>query len=390
MTELPNLDLDTLAHCWTRYRRNLPRTLGTLTVYIEQEAMRRLSHCGHTRLMASFSTPMSILALKPRRLTELARAMSVSKQLCLQSLKPLENLGYIERCPDPNDGRAKILRLSENGWQLVTDALRELTGIEQGFGALLGKRKLERLSRLIKHAYLTSPPQSSNLSVKDIPVVSGMTVALNRDIQGQLMQLTSRAGHKGLQMSFAQVLGAVDLAGSSVSAIATLNGVSPSAISRTAKELEQLGYIKRQTDLRDRRSRKLLFTPFGLTLICDAMEATAMVEAEISRSLPTGGFEELNGLLEQLCEKLKLDESLLKPFDPDTAAALINDTPNTNREPTLSPRLEALLRAAEALDQDPTLTGPKLIQRDRSGQLKLSAEVLTGLSNGDVVATNAE
>lgn len=370
-------DLDTLAHCWTRYRRNLPRTLGTLTVYIEQEAMRRLASCGHTRLMASFSTPMSILALKPRRLTELAKAMSVSKQLCLQSLKPLENLGYIERCPDPNDGRAKILQLSDGGWQLVKDALRELAGIEQEFGTALGNNKLGQLARLLKKAYFTSQVQDGNLSISDIPVVPGITVALNRDIQAQLMQLTAGAGHQGLQMSFAQVLGSVDLAGSSVSAIAALNGVTPSAISRSAKELEQLGYIKRQTDPRDRRSRKLLFTPRGLTLISDAMDATATVEAQISLALPGGGFDALNNLLEQLCQKLELDESLLKPFDADTARALMGGAQNSHPEPSLNPRLEALLRVAEALDKDPNLTGPKLTHRDRNGQLKLRPEALT-------------
>ncbi len=378
MTESPTLDLDTLAQCWPRYRRNLPRTLGVLTVYIEQQAMQRLARRGHTRLMASFSTPMSMLALKPRRLTDLAQAMSVSKQLCLQSLKPLEQQGYIERSSDPSDGRAKILQLSAAGWQLVTDALQDLRDLEQVFAEALGTDKLARLATLIKAAYFGSRPPNGSLSLDDIPVVPGITVALNRDIQAQLMQLTSDAGHKGLQMSFAQVLGSVDLKGSSISAIAALNGVSPSAISRCAKELEQLGYVRRRTDSEDRRSRKVLFTPLGLKLICDAIAATSVVEADIKHALSEAGLLELDTLLNELCQHLQLDQSLLGPFDADAAQPLIHQSP-TVQKPALSTRLEALLAAAERLDQDSSLSGTKLLQRDRHGRPRLSAKALSEL-----------
>lgn len=379
MTQIATPKLETLAQCWPRYRQNFPRTLGALTVYIEQQAMQRLARRGHTRLIASFSTPMSMLALKPRRLTDLAEAMSVSKQLCLQSLKPLENLNYIERCSDPKDGRAKILQLSESGWQLVNDALHELRALEQEFAALIGARKLDRLAARMTSAYFASRGSGGSLAIDDIPLVPGITVALNRDIQAQLMQLTSRAGHHGLQMSFAQVLGGVDLSGSSISAIARQNGVSLSAISRCTKDLQQLGYVKRQTDSQDRRSRKILLTPLGLKLICDAIEATDAVEAELQQSLGDTGFMELDALLSELCESLELGESLLRPFDIDAASALMDNAPRPALEGGLSPRLEALLNAAEQLDLDGTLAGPSLVHIDCDGRRRLSAQALTEL-----------
>jgi len=49
------------------------------------------------------------------RLTELAERARMTKQSVGEVTSDLEQRGYVERVPDPTDGRAKIIRLTERG-----------------------------------------------------------------------------------------------------------------------------------------------------------------------------------------------------------------------------------------------------------------------------------
>jgi len=49
------------------------------------------------------------------RLTELAERALMTKQSVGEVATDLERHGYVERVPDPTDGRAKIIRLTERG-----------------------------------------------------------------------------------------------------------------------------------------------------------------------------------------------------------------------------------------------------------------------------------
>ena len=49
------------------------------------------------------------------RLTELAERARMTKQSVGEVATDLEQRGYVERVPDPADGRAKIIRLTERG-----------------------------------------------------------------------------------------------------------------------------------------------------------------------------------------------------------------------------------------------------------------------------------
>src|SRR6185437_26741 len=49
------------------------------------------------------------------RLTELAQRARMTKQSVGEVATELEQRGYLERVPDPSDGRAKIIRLTERG-----------------------------------------------------------------------------------------------------------------------------------------------------------------------------------------------------------------------------------------------------------------------------------
>src|SRR4051794_17536806 len=50
------------------------------------------------------------------RITDLARHAAISVQAMGELVDYLEDRGYVERAPDPSNGRAKLVRLTERGW----------------------------------------------------------------------------------------------------------------------------------------------------------------------------------------------------------------------------------------------------------------------------------
>ncbi|WP_327353459.1 MarR family winged helix-turn-helix transcriptional regulator [Streptomyces sp. NBC_01304] len=63
----------------------------------------------------------------PQRATELAAYIGVGKATMSRQLRALEELGLVARTPDPLDGRASLLHLTEEGrarYRVVRDARR--------------------------------------------------------------------------------------------------------------------------------------------------------------------------------------------------------------------------------------------------------------------------
>ncbi|MCF3118733.1 MarR family transcriptional regulator [Streptomyces arenae] len=55
---------------------------------------------------------------EPKRLTELARTEQISQPGLTQLVTRLEQDGLVERRPDPRDGRAVLVHITENGRQI--------------------------------------------------------------------------------------------------------------------------------------------------------------------------------------------------------------------------------------------------------------------------------
>lgn len=83
------------------------------------------------------------------RLTDLAHRAGVSKQAMAELVDSLEARGYVERGPDPTDGRAKLVVFSERGWAAVATALDALDEIEQELSERLGARPIAALRRTL-------------------------------------------------------------------------------------------------------------------------------------------------------------------------------------------------------------------------------------------------
>ena len=64
------------------------------------------------------------LGARPMTTSELADQLEISKQGAAQIVDDMERRGLVERHPDPSDGRARLLHLSERGRAALTVARR--------------------------------------------------------------------------------------------------------------------------------------------------------------------------------------------------------------------------------------------------------------------------
>lgn len=100
---------------------------------------------GHESLQPAHSSVIVNLETSGTRLTELADRTGVTKQAMGKLVAELETIGYVELTADPDDGRAKIARFSDDGLVLLADAGEVVEEIWNYYAGLLGERRLAAL-----------------------------------------------------------------------------------------------------------------------------------------------------------------------------------------------------------------------------------------------------
>lgn len=83
------------------------------------------------------------------RLTELARRANMTPQAMGEVVDELEELGYVVRRPDPRDGRAKLIVLTDRGRACVAAGRHTIDGIEERLTEVLGEEGYRTLRRLL-------------------------------------------------------------------------------------------------------------------------------------------------------------------------------------------------------------------------------------------------
>ena len=79
------------------------------------------------------------------RLTELAERAGITKQSMGELIDVLEQRGYVERVPDPTDGRAILIRRTERGWEINRIARQVVEQIQQEWAQALGEEQFAQL-----------------------------------------------------------------------------------------------------------------------------------------------------------------------------------------------------------------------------------------------------
>jgi DNA-binding MarR family transcriptional regulator len=109
----------------------LPGLLQLTHDLFEGEMYPRMHAAGFGDLRPGHGCVFGTITPEGDRLTVLAERANLTKQAVGEVVSELEKAGYVERVPDPHDGRAKIIRLTKRGeaaWNMGWSILNEIRG----------------------------------------------------------------------------------------------------------------------------------------------------------------------------------------------------------------------------------------------------------------------
>ena len=112
---------------------------------MEREVLDALADAGFDDVTLAQARVFQRINPEGSRLTELAEAAQLTKQTVGFLVDQLERAGYVERTPDPRDGRARLIRVAERGAAAVRASMDVVAQIEGRWAAHLGPTRTAQL-----------------------------------------------------------------------------------------------------------------------------------------------------------------------------------------------------------------------------------------------------
>ena len=124
--------------------------LSTAMDKFSEELYDRVQAAGLKDIRPGHGCVFSNIQPDGSRLTELAERACMTKQTVGEVASDLEGLGYVERVPDPADGRAKIIRLTERGREAQLIGRDLVDGLERDWGERYGEENVAALRQALE------------------------------------------------------------------------------------------------------------------------------------------------------------------------------------------------------------------------------------------------
>jgi DNA-binding MarR family transcriptional regulator len=134
--------------------RRRPENLGVLLREPYRVANERLherfAESGHPDIRTPHGNVFAYLDDRGTRVSVLAERAQITKQSMAELVAHLERHGYVERIPDPDDRRAKLVRATRKGNELYAIAREFVAEVDREWTRLLGKSKMRQLKSMLR------------------------------------------------------------------------------------------------------------------------------------------------------------------------------------------------------------------------------------------------
>jgi DNA-binding MarR family transcriptional regulator len=124
------------------------------------ELINRLQKAGHGSVQSSYIGLLANVDTEGTRVVTIARRTGNTRQAVSQLVKAIEAAGYLERAPDPEDGRAVLVRHTSAGRAILADALEAMGTIEAGYEEIIGPRRMRALKKALADIADAADPTS--------------------------------------------------------------------------------------------------------------------------------------------------------------------------------------------------------------------------------------
>jgi len=92
------------------------------------------------------------------RLTDIAELTNMTKQSVGEVVDDLAERGYVERIPDPDDGRAKLICLTQKGKEAQEFGYDTFAAIEDRWAERFGEERIAGLREILEEIVATEAP----------------------------------------------------------------------------------------------------------------------------------------------------------------------------------------------------------------------------------------
>jgi len=131
----------------------LRRPLRALTARVAAD----LAAAGFADLRPAHFAVFQQLDAAGSRLTDLAARAHMTKQSMGALVDDLERRGYVERAPDPADGRARIVRRTERGWAVERAARASVAAFEAEWAERVGAERMRQFRAVLEEFAASAP-----------------------------------------------------------------------------------------------------------------------------------------------------------------------------------------------------------------------------------------
>jgi DNA-binding MarR family transcriptional regulator len=130
-------------------RLHIGQLLTQLTRLFQTELFERLAAAGLDQARVPHTHVTAYIKADGSRLTELATQARMTLPAMSELVDDLQRLGIVERRPDPSDGRAKLIRLTDAGWEAMRTARRIIAEIEAEYAEHAGPERFESAAQTL-------------------------------------------------------------------------------------------------------------------------------------------------------------------------------------------------------------------------------------------------
>lgn len=122
-------------------RLPIGQLLGRLLRSFRTELFRRAREGGYDDIREAHLQVFGAIDWSGTRLTDLAERANMTLPAMSELVDDLQRNGYLERRPDPSDGRAKLIGPTRKGRRLLVEALRAVREIEAEYAGIIGAER---------------------------------------------------------------------------------------------------------------------------------------------------------------------------------------------------------------------------------------------------------
>lgn len=239
------------------------------------------------------------LDLDGTRLTVMAMRARITKQSMQELVDKVQSLGLVERRPDPDDRRAKVVAFTPAGLAMmerlrqgVAAAERRLAGV--GGAAFVADMKCQLLAYVSAAGGIDGEASLSSRNIAWRTRNAGRILSAAADVFSRdVLRSVHEGGFGEVAAVHMTLIRHLDLSGTRLTEIAWRARMTKQAMAELVDRTEELGLVYRIADPDDGRAKVVVFTPIGLRLLEPVRSGIKAAEKRMSNVTGTAFLRDL-------------------------------------------------------------------------------------------------